>query len=239
MSYDYKQSQRNILKILTSKTIVEQKVSIPMSKEDFSFENGIYAKTSAIFIDIVNSSVLFKRAKPEKLARMIRAFVTELITILKDDPNRREIGIRGDCVYGIYSTPHKDDVRNVFDMACTVNSFLSMFGKILEDNSLPKITAGIGLGYDGHELIIKTGFGDAGISDLVWIGDAVVDASKLSSEAGRNGHDSIFMDSGFFTRIRKGDAGKGKVNADLIDEAQSDKLNETVYSTDAVTFDFS
>jgi class 3 adenylate cyclase len=239
MSYDYKQSQRNILKILTSKTIVEQKNSIPMSKEGFSFENGIYAKTSAIFIDIVNSSVLFKQAKPEKLARMIRAFVTELIKILKDDPNRREIGIRGDCVYGIYSTPHKNDVRNVFDMACTVNSFLSMFRKILEDNSLPEITAGIGLGYDGHELIIKTGFGDAGISDLVWIGDAVVDASKLSSEAGRNGHHPIFMDSGFFTRIRKGDAGKGKVNADLIDEAQSNKLGEMVYSTDAVTFDFS
>jgi class 3 adenylate cyclase len=238
MSYDYKQGKRNIIDILSSKTDVQETDSIPASDQEFTYDNGIKAWTSAIFIDIVDSTNLFKNAKQEKLARMMRAFVSELIAILKDDPNQRQIGIRGDCVFGIYSTPTKEDIARIFDTAAFVNAFITMYQQILSNYSLPTFKAGIGLGAS-QELIVKTGSKGTGINDLIWIGDAVVDASKLSSEANRDYFGPILMDSCFYENIQDADAGFNHTNKDFIKIAYSQKLHESVYSSDVVNSDFS
>lgn len=107
--YNYKNSKANIINILKSKTPIEHKKTIPLSDSEFTFENGIETFVSAIFIDIKNSSDLFA-TRDEKLARLLRAFTGEIITIFQGDNNYRQIGIRGDCVYGIYTTPNKKDV---------------------------------------------------------------------------------------------------------------------------------
>lgn len=197
--YKYKDSKANIINILKSETPIKAKDSIP-SDQEFTYENGITCWVSAIFVDIKNSSELFKR-KDEKLARLLRAFTSEIITIFQNFSKYSQIGIRGDCVYAIYSTLKKDDINEVFDIAIYVNTFMKMFNKLLVENKYPNIGVGIGLGCD-KELVIKAGRSGTGINDKIWIGKAVVDASNLSSIANRYGYEKIAMNSCFYNNIK-------------------------------------
>lgn len=198
--YDYKESKVKILEILGSKTDIEKKDSIPLDDSKFTYGNGIMSWTSAIFIDIVKSSDLLNK-KDEKLARLMRALTSEIISIFKDSDNYRQIGIRGDCVYAIYSTPKCKDIHEVFSIASKTNTFMKMFNKLLIQNGYNEIKAGIGLGCD-ETLIIKAGRIGTGINDRIWIGDSVIDASNLSSKANRNGIGSIALSTKFYHNIK-------------------------------------
>ena len=135
--YKYKDSKANIINILKSETPIKTQKSIP-SDQEFTYENGITCYVSAIFVDIKNSSELFK-TKDEKLARLLRAFTSEIITIFQNFSKYSQIGIRGDCVYAIYSTPNIDDLNEIFDIAIYVNTFMKMFNKLLVENKYPNI----------------------------------------------------------------------------------------------------
>lgn len=200
--YNYRNSKANIVNILSSKTQIEKKEKIPVDNE-FTYANGIRCWVSSIFVDIKNSTELIKN-QDEKLARLLRAFTSEIITIFQDFDKYNQIGIRGDCVYAIYSTPEKQDICSVFHIAIMVNTFMKMFNKLLGENSYPYVGIGIGLGC-GKELIIKTGRSGTGINDKIWIGDAVVDAANLSSIANRNNHKKISMSEDFYLNISQSD----------------------------------
>lgn len=198
--YNYKNSKHKIIEILTSKTPIEKTDKIP-SDNEFTFDNGIICWVGAIFIDIENSSTLFS-SKNEKLARLMRAFTSETITIMQDKTDYAQIGIRGDCVYSIYSAQKQEDLLEIFRIAYRLNTFIKMFNKIIVNYGYDEINAGIGLGCD-EDLIIKAGRSGYGINDKIWIGNAVVDASNLSSIAGRNGISNIAMSQCFYSNIIK------------------------------------
>ena len=197
--YDYKKSKEVIEKILQSPTKIVEKTYIPSSDDNFTYENGIKAWVGALFVDIVNSSELFRSAN-EDTARIIRSFCSEIISILKDDDNYREIGIRGDCVYCVYSTSSQDDLVEIFRHAYRINTFLKMLNKLLNKYWYQNIDSGIGLGCD-QDLIIKAGQNGSGINDKVWIGKALVDASHLADIANRNGISAIAMSPVFYDNI--------------------------------------
>lgn len=197
--YEYKKSKETIEKILKSPTKIVEKSAIPSSDSEFTYENGIKAWVGALFVDIVDSSKLFKSAN-EDTARIIRSFCSEIISILKDDTNYQEIGIRGDCVYCIYSAPYKTDLVEIFRHAYRINSFINMLNKLLKKNEYATIRAGIGLGAS-QDLIIKAGQNGSGINDKIWIGEAVVDAAHLSGIANRNGTLPIAMSLDFYENI--------------------------------------
>ncbi len=196
--YDYKKSKDAIKEILESPTKIEEKDTIP-SDSEFTYENGIKAWVGALFVDIVNSSRLFKSAN-EDTARIIRCFCSEIISILKDDPNYREIGIRGDCVYCIYTTGFQEDLVEIFRHAYRINTFMNMLNILLKQNNYDTIQAGIGLGC-GRDLIVKAGQNGSGINDKIWIGKAVVDAAHLSNIANRKGISPIAMSPVFYSNI--------------------------------------
>ena len=196
--YNYKDSKSNIINILSSKTPVKKTDSIPVDAS-FTYENGILTWVSAIFIDIENSSRLFD-TKDERLARLIRAFTSEAICIFQDLEYYNQIGIRGDCVYSIYDIQSKDDLVEVFRIAYKLNTFLKMFNKIIVRYGYDKINAGIGVGC-GEDLIVKAGRSGTGINDKIWIGKAVVDASNLSSVAGRGYISNIAMSPLFYNNV--------------------------------------
>lgn len=198
--YDYMKSKSVIEDILCSETKIEDKDKIPASDGEFTYANGIRTWVGALFVDIVNSSELCKTPN-EDTARVFRAFCSEIIAILKEDPNYREIGIRGDCVYCIYTTQYIADLVEMFKHAYRINTFMKMFNKLLADNGFRTIKAGIGLGCD-KELIIKAGQSGSGINDKIWIGKAVVDACHLGSTANRNGISSIAMSPMFYNEIK-------------------------------------
>ena len=198
--YDFQKSKETVESILSSPTKIVEKDSIPASDGEFTYANGIKAWVGALFVDIVNSSKLFQCAN-EDTARIIRGFCSEIISILKEDPNYCEIGIRGDCVYSIYDAPYQRDLADIFQHAYRINSFLNMFNKILIKHGYNAISAGIGLGCD-QELIVKAGQNGSGINDKIWIGKAVVDAAHLADTANRNGISPIAMSPSFYNNIK-------------------------------------
>lgn len=197
--YDYHDSRSNIINILKTETKVIKSEGIPDSDNAFTFTKAYLTWAGAIFIDIKDSSELFD-TKDERLARLMRAFTSEIITIFQDFRNYRQIGIRGDCVYAIYDTQYKSDLVEIFNIAVLTNTFMKMFNEIITDYGYAPITAGIGLGCD-EELIIKAGRSGTGINDKIWIGKAVVDASNLSSTANRDDIKPIAMSEVFYNNI--------------------------------------
>ena len=197
--YDYKKSKEAVEAILRSPTKIVEKSLIPSSDSEFTYENGIKTWVGALFVDIVDSSKLFKSPN-EDTARIIRSFCSEIISILKDDSNYREIGIRGDCVYCIYNAPYQTDLVEIFRHAYRINSFMQMLNKLLNKFGFPTVRAGIGLGCS-QDLIIKAGQSGSGINDKIWIGKAVVDAAHLSDVANRNGVSAIAMSPLFYDNV--------------------------------------
>ena len=125
---------------------------------------------------------------------MIRSFTSEVIEILRKDDLLREIGIRGDCVYAIYTTPKKSDILEIMDKSFYINTFMNMLNKLLVDKGFSTINVGIGVS-TAQELVVKAGRKDVGINNSVWIGDAVTKASNLSSLGNKNGYMSIVLSS--------------------------------------------
>lgn len=168
---------------------------------------------------------------------MIRAFCSEIISILQTNDNFRQIGIRGDCVYGIFSTPKQPDLDCVLCNACTINTFQKMFQKILQDYSMPTFEIGIGLGCS-KDLIIKAGRKGTGINDFIWIGDAVIDACKLSSQGNKDGFKPIVMSECFYNNIKDIDANEDEKNSKFCNQKYSENLGEYVWHCNMVMTDF-
>lgn len=185
-TYDYKKGKERIENILDSDLKVIDKAKVP-TDDAFTFTNGYYSWVSAIFVDIRDSSTLFADEDKEKVSKIIRSFTSEIIEILRDDDNLREIGIRGDCVYGIYTTPYKNDILELAEKTFYINTYMRMLNKLLFERSFPEIKVGIGLS-TAQELVVKAGRKDIGINSKVWIGKAVTRASKLSSLGNKEGN---------------------------------------------------
>lgn len=188
-SYDYKAGKKRVKEILDNKLEVVEQNTLP-SIDNLTFDNAYKSWVSAIFVDIRNSTQLFTEENKSKVSKIIRSFTSEIIEILRDDDYLREIGIRGDCVYAIYTTPTKDDIFECIQKAFFVNTYLKMLNKLLDEKKYPTIKAGIGIG-TAKELIVKAGRKGVGINNPVWIGEAVTGAANLSSIANKDGYGPI------------------------------------------------
>lgn len=191
--YDYKAGKKRIKEILNNKLQVIENNKIP-SNESFTFSNAYYGWVTAIFVDIRNSTDLFSKDDKEIVSKMIRSFTSEVIEILRKDDLLREIGIRGDCVYAIYTTPTKESIEEMMDKSFYINTFMKMLNKLLDEKGFSRISVGIGVS-TAQELVVKAGRKDVGINNSVWIGDAVTKASNLSSLGNKNGYKSIVLSS--------------------------------------------
>lgn len=183
-NYDYKKGKERIEEILDNKLEIIEGNKIPKD-DSFTFSNGYYGWVTGIFVDIRDSSTLFADENKEKVAKIIRSFTSEIIEILRDDDNLREIGIRGDCVYAIYTSPNKNDEYELADKTFYINTYMRMLNELLKKRSLPQIKVGIGMS-TAQELVVKAGRKDVGINNKVWIGKAVTKASNLSSIGNKN-----------------------------------------------------
>ena len=236
MIYDYKKGKERVEEILQNKLEVIKKAEIPKD-ESLTYTNGYYGWVGAIFIDIRDSSKIFSKEDKEVVSKMIRAFTSEIIEILRGEEKEREIGIRGDCVYCIYTTPSKSDVCKLLDKAAWVNTYLGMLNKLLENNKFDKIKAGIGVAIS-QELVVKAGRKDTGINNKVWIGDAVTKASNLSSLGDKNGNSRICLSTTVYENvISYPDDGYGE-NSKSWFTLKYDNNNEKYYNAGIVMSEF-
>ena len=197
--YDYKQGKARIQNILDNTLEVIEQSKLP-NDDNFTFDNAYHSWVTAVFVDIRDSTSLCSNEEKTKVSKVLRSFTSEVIEILRDSDNLREIGIRGDCVYAIYTTPTIDVVYGVTKKAFYVNTFMKMLNKLLLTRNLPSISVGIGIS-TAQDLVIKAGRKNVGINSKVWIGKAVTKASNLSSLGNKNGVNSIVLSYSTYQNI--------------------------------------
>ncbi|HDH5587215.1 TPA: adenylate cyclase [Staphylococcus aureus] len=198
--YDYKSRKKKVEEILENTNFINEVKRFP-NNDNFTYENGYKAWLSAIFIDLRNSTKLFTENSEVDVAKVIRGFTSEVIEILQKDTQDnelKEIGIRGDCVFAVYSTASKEEIYDVYQRAVYINTYLKMLNKLLDKRNLPNIKAGIGLAADKN-LAVKAGRKSSGINDFVWIGKAVTTASNLADLGNKEGICPVVMSGTFYT----------------------------------------
>ncbi|PET27186.1 adenylate cyclase [Bacillus anthracis] len=196
--YDYKERKKKIEEILDNTDKVNEVDKFPR-EEDFTYTNGYKAWAGAIFVDLRDSTTLFSGTNDVEIAKVIRGFTSEIIEILRKDTDNdlKEIGIRGDCVYAVYSAPKQLDIYDIANRAFHINTYMEMLNKLLKDRKLPTIKAGIGLSAE-VTLAVKAGRKSSGINNLVWIGKSVAKAAKLSDLGNKNNINPIVMSETFY-----------------------------------------
>ena len=164
-----------------------------------TLSNGYTQRISAIFVDIRNSTELFAEEDRDMVTRIVRSFVSETIRIMKNDDSA-EIGVRGDCVYGIYSTPDEEKVCQLFEIAYNINTLMILLNKHYKSKHYPEIKIGIGLA-TAEDLVVKTAAKGTGVTAKVWIGEGVTTASNLSKYGNKGKTKPIVMSKDFYRAI--------------------------------------
>jgi len=197
--YDYKERKKKVEEILDNTDKINEVEKFPRD-DDFTYTNGYKAWAGAIFVDLRDSTTLFSEDDEVKIAKVIRGFTSEIIEILRKDTDDhlKEIGIRGDCVFAVYSAPNKNDLYDIADRAFYINTYMKMLNKLLDDRNLPNIKAGIGLAAK-KTLAVKAGRYSSGINNLVWIGESVSIAAKLSDLGNKDSINPIVMSETFYS----------------------------------------
>lgn len=179
-SYDFHSSFVRMADILDSSDndYIEAK-SLP-NRDSLTFNNGVYAYCSALFIDIRDSSGLTDKYKRPALAKLYRSFISEAVAVMDGEEICKEINIIGDGVWGVFDTPLKADINSTFSTAARLMSMVKFLNYLLVGRGYEELRVGAGLCY-GRALVIKAGYCGSGINDVVYMGDVVNQAAKLAS----------------------------------------------------------
>lgn len=170
-------------------------------REKLTFTNGFYVNCSALFIDIRGSSSLTDFHRRPKLAKLYRVYISEVVALMNDNDDCREVNIVGDGISGIFNTPYKVDVNGVFATAFSLSSLIDILNFKFEKYGIQQISVGIGLDY-GRALMIKAGHKGSGINDVIWMGDVVNSAAKLCGYGNATSSDCEIMTSyGIYTNL--------------------------------------
>lgn len=184
--YSYTSSSERIKDILNQPAGAYEEVDGLPDRDKLTFSNGFYGMCSAVFIDIRDSAGLTAKHERPALAKIYRAFISEMVAILNSDPFVREVNIVGDCVWAVYKTTQTNHIDDVFGVAYQANTVLKLLNHHYETKGIDPLKVGIGVDY-GRVLMIKAGFNGSGINDVVYMGDVVNRAAHLAHEAGRGG----------------------------------------------------
>lgn len=214
IAYDINKSSKRLDEILNASDNNFSEMSSLPSRDTLTYSNGYYVNVTALFVDIVDSSSLPQKHNRPVLAKIYRCFLSEVTAILNSVGNCKEISINGDCVWGIFETPLKRDVDNVFGIAAKVNSLIKILNYKLEKKGYEQISVGIGID-DGRALMIKAGYSGSGLNDVIWMGDVVNSACHLANKAGRQYFSSMILSSVVYNNLNEHN--KSLVRATLVD----------------------
>lgn len=163
----------------------EETNSLP-DRDQLTFTNGYYSNCTAIFADIRDSSNLPNVYNRPALAKLYRAYLSEVVAILNSHPKSREINIAGDAAWAVINTPYKSDIDAAFSKTAMIVSLIKVLNYKLEKSGYKTpIKVGVGASW-GRALMIKAGYSGSGINDVVYMGDVVNEAAKLANK-GSNG----------------------------------------------------
>ena len=194
--YNFEDSFDRIQDILDSSSAFEQIDEVPNS-DTLTYDNGYYFGCYAIFIDIRESSQLPDRYQKRTLAKIYRAYISEVVALFQSSENCKEINIVGDSVWAIFSAKNKDDVTEVFHASYAANSIINTLNYKLCKKNIDPIKVGIGID-KGRALMIQAGYNGSGIKDVIYMGGVVNQASKLCSKGGKDTIGTIVISKNVF-----------------------------------------
>ncbi|MFE4590418.1 nucleotidyl cyclase domain-containing protein [Streptomyces laurentii] len=200
--YDHIASAGRIRGYLTAPQSNYEEVNSLPDRDKLTFSNGYYANCSAIFVDIRGSSDLPRHYLRPRLARIYRAYLSELVAIFNSDSKTREINIAGDATWAVINTPLKSDIDNVFVLGARANSMANILNREMRKASYDHpIKVGVGMSW-GRALMIKAGYSGSGINDVVYMGDVVNEAAKLANYGNsQTGIPAVVTSSDFFGNL--------------------------------------
>ncbi|MCX5067700.1 adenylate/guanylate cyclase domain-containing protein [Micromonospora lupini] len=171
-------------------------------RDRLTYTNGFHAQwCSALFVDIRDSSKLPDVYTRPALAKIYRAYISEMVAILSGVPKVHEVNIVGDGVWGVFNSSQKSDNDEVFSAAFKINSLLRILNhKMKTAGYETPIRVGIGVA-DGRALMIKAGFNGSGIHDVVYMGQVVNRAAKLASQGSKGLTPPIVLDEDFVVHL--------------------------------------
>ena len=195
--YDFNKSIERIDDILYgADSSYEDKDSIP-SRNSLTFDNGFNVSCSALFIDIRGSKDLSEKHTKPVLSKIYKSYISELIAVLKAHASVNELYIEGDSVWGIFDTPKKSDIDELFSIAANASSLIDILNIKYKKRGYSQIKVGIGIAY-GSSLLIKSGYKGSGINEVVWLGKLVGEAALLCSYGNKTYGDYELMASNVF-----------------------------------------
>jgi len=202
--YDFEKSRERIDDILrTDDKSFEEVDKIP-SRDRLTYNNGFYVnKTSALFVDIRDSSLLPSKYKRPVLARIYRSYISEVVAAINGNSLCTEINIHGDSVWGVFDAQYMEQLDRVLETAGKIASIVDIINCKLVKKDIDPIVVGIGLSW-GRVLMIKAGYNGSGINDVVWMGDVVNESSNLCSFGSKTNNDyRIMVSENFYGNIKK------------------------------------
>lgn len=182
-SYIFTDSFDRLQEILDSAETFEQIDTVPNS-DILSYSNGFYFRCYAIFIDIRDSSILPTKYQKRTLAKIYRAYISEIVALFQSFTNSKEINIVGDSVWAVFNAKTKDDVLEVLNAASSANSIIRTLNYKLCKKNIDPIKVGIGID-KGDALMVLAGYKGSGLNDVIYMGGVVNNASKLCSKASK------------------------------------------------------
>jgi class 3 adenylate cyclase len=211
--YDYLASISRIDGYLSQPAGQFEEVDELPDRDRLTYTNGFYAQwCSAMFVDIRDSSKLPDVYRRPALAKIYRAYISEVVAITNAVEKVREINIVGDGVWAVFNSRSKTDNDVVFSAACRVNSLVEILNcRMGKAGYVTPIKIGIGLA-DGRALMIKAGYNGSGIHDVVYMGQIVNRAAKLAAKGSRGWTPTILLDDEFAVWLN--DHNKGLIKKD-------------------------
>lgn len=200
IEYDFEASLQRIDSILASSDQNYVELDYIPARSFFTYENGVNTKAIALFIDIIGSSKLTQSHTRPVISKIYRTFISECTAIMNSEGICEEINIHGDCVWGVFDADKDENYGIVFHIAAQLNSLIGCINESLTDYGYKNIKAGIGVA-EGKVLIVKAGYSGSCLNDLIWMGDAINQASHLANAAGRNGVKPILVTEGIFSKV--------------------------------------
>lgn len=202
INYDHSKSYDRIDKIIADIDYSYEEFKYIPSRDKLTFNNGYYVDCSAMFVDIRGSSDLPSLHKRPKLAKLYRAYVSEVVAAMNGSPSCVEINIVGDCVSGIFDTRSKFNIDSVFSTAAEISSLIKIMNYKFKKNDIETIKVGIGISY-GRALMIKSGYSGSGISEVVWMGDVVNEAANFGNYGNKDGNEIIVVSPDFYCNLNE------------------------------------
>ena len=202
-SYDFTASRERLDQILAQPPGQFEEVNELPDRDKLTYSNGFYAQfCTAVFVDLRDSSKLPDRYQRPQLAKIYRAFISEMVAVLNGGLKVREVNIVGDCVWAVYSSPLKADNDRNLSLIAQANSLMAVLNHKLGRRGFDTpLRAGIGVA-DGRALMIKAGYSGSGINDVVYMGEVVNRAAKLANQASSNAFaPPILVNDSFFESL--------------------------------------